>query len=178
MPLSAGTPAPPFALPCGQHCAATLSDYRGKPLVLAFYVADWHPVCTAQLERYRDLGPELDWVGAKLVAVSADTIWSHAAFARAHQLPFPLLSDSSPRGGVAYAYGVYAPKTTLPTRALFVVDASGLIVWSGAFPEALDPGVDGILSALESLGKRNSTSSPAPQPRLLRSAPARIADPF
>ena len=153
-PLSSGVPAPDFSLPCAQNCTATLADYHGRPLVIAFYVADWHPVCTAQLERYRDLGPELDRLSADLVAISADTIWSHASFARAHRLPFPLLSDARPRGQVARAYGVYDPKTGLPARALFVIDASGTIVWSGVFPEALDPGVDGILSTLESLRKQ------------------------
>jgi peroxiredoxin len=150
--LPAGARAPAFALRCGQHCSATLEDYRGRPLVLAFYVADWHPVCTGQLERYRDLAPELDRLGADLVAVSPDTFWSHAAFARAHRLPFPLLSDDSPRGAIARAYGVYDPLKESVRRALFVVDAAGSITWSAEFPEALDPGIDGILTALETLG--------------------------
>src|SRR5688500_3311366 len=137
IPLGPGAPAPAFSLRCGQHCAATLDDYRGRPLVLAFYVADWHPVCTGQLERYRDMAPELARLGAHLVAVSADTFWSHAAFARAHRLPFPLLSDESPRGAIARAYGVYDAERDLPRRALFVVDAGGTIVWSATFPEAL-----------------------------------------
>ena len=150
-PLAAGAPAPAFALPCGQHCAATLDDYRGRPLVLAFYVADWHPVCTAQLERYRDLTSELARLGAHLVAISADTIWSHAAFAQAHHLRFPLLADDRPRGAMARAYGVYDAQAAAPRRALFVVDAAGTIAWSAVFPAALDPGVDGILTALETL---------------------------
>ena len=149
--LPPGTRAPAFALRCGQHCSATLEDYRGRPLVLAFYVADWHPVCTGQLERYRDLAPELDQLGADLVAVSPDTFWSHAAFARAHRLPFPLLSDDSPRGVIARAYGVYDPLKESGRRALFVVDAVGSITWSAEYPEALDPGIDGILTALEAL---------------------------
>ena len=148
-PLAAGAKAPPFALPCGRHCNATLGDFRGSPLVVAFYVADWHPVCTAQWERYRDMAPEFERLGARLVAISADTFWSHAAFARAHGLPFPLLADTRPRGAVARAYGVYDPETDAPWRALFVIDAEGTIIWSASFPEALDPGMDGILTALE-----------------------------
>ena len=55
-PLAPGAAAPPFALRRGPHRAAALADFRGRPLVLAFYVADWHPVCTAQLERLRSFG--------------------------------------------------------------------------------------------------------------------------
>ena len=150
-PLAAGTPAPDFALRCSQHCAATLDDYRGRPLVLAFYVADWHPVCTGQLERFRDSDPDLERLGADLVAISADTLWSHAAFARAHRLTFPLLSDDAPRGAIARTYGVYDAQKELPRRALFVVDAAGTIAWSACFPESLDPGIDGVLTALEAL---------------------------
>lgn len=168
-PLGPGTLAPGFSLRCGQHCAAKLDDYLGRPLVLVFYVADWHPVCTGQLERYRDLTQELNPLGAALVAISPDTFWSHAAFARAHRLPFPLLSDDSPRGAIARAYGVYDGDREAPRRALFVIDPTGTITWSATFPEALDPGVDGILTALERVG---ATDLQAP-----RGAAPSLADP-
>jgi peroxiredoxin len=129
----------------------TLDDFRGRPLLLVFYVADWHPVCTAQLERLRDIHPELEPLGAGLVAISADTLWSHVAFARAHGLPFPLLADDHPRGAVARAYGAYDAAADRPRRALFVVDARGTVAWSAAFPDIVDPGVDGPLTALEAL---------------------------
>lgn len=147
----AGTHAPPFSLRCSLHCAVTLDDYRGKTLVLLFYVADWHPVCTGQLERYRDFAPEFERIGAHVVAISPDSFWSHAAFARAHQLAFPLLSDDSPRGGVARAYGVQQGDGAPPRRGLFVVSASGIITWSAVFPELIDPGIDEVLTAVEKL---------------------------
>jgi peroxiredoxin len=152
-PLAPGTPAPPFSLRCGPHCEVSPADYRGRPLVLAFYVADWHPVCTVQLERYKGLTPELERYGAALLAISADGVWCHAAFARARGLDFPLLADRAPRGAVARAYGVYDPRREAACRALFVVDPAGTVVWSAVFPEALDPGVDGILTALEALSR-------------------------
>ena len=160
-PLGAGARAPAFALRCSQHCAATLDDYQGKPLVLVFYVADWHPVCTAQLERFRDLGPELDQLGASLVAISPDTFWSHAAFARAHRLPFLLLADDSPRGAIARAYGVYDGQRDAPRRGLFVIDRGGTVAWGGAFPEAVDPGIDDVLTALEALDRSRETATGA-----------------
>ncbi len=119
--------------------------------MLVFYIADWHPVCSMQLRRYRDLSPELARLNAELVAISADTVWSHAAFASSCGLPFPLLADDDPRYHVAQAYGAYDVQAQAPCRALCVVDARGCIAWSETFPEAVDPGVDGILTALEEL---------------------------
>jgi peroxiredoxin len=147
--LMVGCQAPTFRLRCSQYRDVTLEDYRGKRLIVAFYVADWHPVCTAQLQRYRDLLPDLQQLGAELVAISADTVWSHAAFARAHQLPFPLLSDDRPRGKTARAYGVLDAHQRGARRGLCLIDTTGRIAWSAAFPEAVDPGVHGVLTALE-----------------------------
>lgn len=146
-----GAPAPSFALPCAPYCAAALDDFRGRPLVLAFYVADWHPVCEAQLALYQELLPEFERLGAALVAVSVDTLWSHAAFARALGLRFPLLADLAPRGAVARAYGAYDAGAGASRRALFVVDGGGVIRWSAVFPESINPGADGALSILEAL---------------------------
>ena len=150
-PLGAGCRAPDFSLRCSQYREATLEDYRGRPLVVVFYVADWHPVCSSQLGRYRDLCPELMRLGAQLVGISADTVWSHAAFSHAHQLPFSLLADDRPRGNIARAYGVYDAQRRATRRALFVIDATGTITWSAVFPDVVDPGADGVLTALEQL---------------------------
>ena len=119
--------------------------------MVVFYVADWHPVCSSQLATYRDLCPELTRLGAHLVAISADTVWSHAAFSHAHQLPFPLLADDCPRGNTARAYGEYDAPRQATRRALFVLDATSTITWSAVFPDVVDPGADGILTALEGL---------------------------
>jgi peroxiredoxin len=138
-------------LRCSQYRDARLKDYRGRPLVVIFYVADWHPVCSAQLARYRDLHPELTRLGTDILAISSDTVWSHAAFANTHQLPFPLLADDRPRGKIARAYGVFDTHRHAAERALFVIDPFGTIAWSAVFPDRVDPGVDGILTALEGL---------------------------
>ena len=144
--LAAGSQAPAFSLRCGPYRETTLDDYRGKRLVVVFYVADWHPVCTGQLVRYRELLPELERFGAELVAISADTVWSHAAFASAYQLPFPLLSDDQPHSKTAQTCGVMGAQ-----RGLLVIDTDSTVAWSAIFPEAIDPGVDGVLTALEAL---------------------------
>jgi peroxiredoxin len=115
-------------------------------LVVVFYVPDWHPVCSAQLTRFRDLHAELTRLGADILAISSDTVWSHAAFAHAHQLSFPLLADHRPRGKIARAYGAYDTGRQAAERALFVIDPFGTIAWSAVFPDAVDPGMDGIMS--------------------------------
>jgi peroxiredoxin len=86
-----------------------------------------------------------------LVAISVDSVSSHLAFARNHQLQFPLLSDFEPKGAVARAYGVYQETEGRSGQALFVLDDAGVIRWSGAYPIHLNPGVDGVLTALETL---------------------------
>jgi peroxiredoxin len=151
-PLAAGAPAPPFVLRDSPYSCVALEDYRGRAVVLAFYVADWHPVAGAQLVLYQELLPHLERLGATVLGISVDATWSHQAFAQASGIGFPLLADDAPPGAVARAYGVFVPKTGRSRRALFVVDGGGIVRWSAAFPDPLNPGADGVLSALEALG--------------------------
>ena len=149
--LPAGSAAPAFALHDSPHSSVALEDFRGRVVVLVFYGADWHPVATAQLRLYQELLPHLERLDAVVLGISADGTWSHQEFARAAGIRFPLLSDDGPPGGVARAYGVYLPATGRSQRALFVIDRHGLIQWSAIFPDAVNPGADGMLSALEAL---------------------------
>jgi peroxiredoxin len=149
--LSPGISAPAFALHDSPHSSVSLEDFRGRVVVLVFYGADWHPVATAQLALYQELLPHVERLGAVVLGISVDGTWSHQEFARAAGIRFPLLSDDAPPGGVARAYGVYAPDTGRSQRALFVIDRDGLIQWRAIFPDAVNPGADGILSALEAL---------------------------
>ena len=158
-PLSAGAPAPPFLLYHSPHSRVALDDFRGRAIVLAFYVADWHPVASAQLARYQELLPHLEHLGATVLGISVDATWSHHAFARASGIAFPLLADDAPPGAVARAYGVFVPETGRSSRALFVIDREGVVRWSATFPDALDPGVDGVLSALEALHSNRTPSN-------------------
>ena len=151
-PLPAGSRAPVFALRCSQYRDARLEDYRGRPLVVVFYVADWHPVCSAQLARYSDLHPELTRLGADILAISSDTrLVARGIRPRPVNCSFPLLADDRPRGKIARAYGVFDTRRQAAKRALFVIDPFGTIAWSAVFPDAVDPGLDGILTALERL---------------------------
>ncbi len=152
-PLPPGTPAPDFSLPRSPHASVSLGDFRGRRLVLAFYPSDWEPVSREQLALYGEYLPVFRDLRAEVVGISTDGIWSHAAFAREVGIRFPLLSDSHPKGAVACEYGVYLERKGSSSRALFVVDERGAIRWSRAYPVLVNPGVDGILCALEPMAE-------------------------
>jgi peroxiredoxin len=152
-PLPPGKEAPDFELPATPDQKVMLSEFRGQPVILAFYPEDWSPVCSDQLALYQAVLPEFRKFNAELMGISVDSVWSHLAFAKDRNLHFPLLSDFEPKGDVARIYQVYRAKEGTTERALFVIDADGIIRWSYVSPVGVNPGADGILRALESLGK-------------------------
>jgi peroxiredoxin len=149
--LTPGTSAPEFRLYVTPDQELALSELRGKPVILAYYPADWSPVCGDQMALYNEILPEFQKFGAELLGVSVDGVWCHEAFAKDRNLHFPLLADFEPKGGVARAYGVYREKEGICERALFVIDKNGIITWSYRSPIAVNPGADGIIDALEKL---------------------------
>jgi peroxiredoxin len=157
--LRPGTVAPDFELP-GTPGGRTyrLSEQRGKPVVLAFYPADWSPVCSDQLALYSELMPEFSRYGAAVFGISVDSIWSHEAYAKSRNLRFPLLSDFEPKGAVSRRYGAYDEKAGMSERALFVIDPAGTVFWSYLSPKEVNPGADGILEALEELAAAPATA--------------------
>ncbi len=148
--LAAGVTAPNFTLHATPDQTVSLSEFKGRPVILAFYPADWSPVCGDQMSLYNELLAEFRKHHAELIGISVDGVWCHAAFAKDHNLHFPLLADFEPKGAVAQMYGVYRTEG-VSERALFVIDKEGVIRWSYRSPLAVNPGADGILEALESL---------------------------
>jgi len=151
--LIPGTRAPEFTLHVTPDQTLSLSELRGKPVILAFYPADWSPVCGDQMALYNEILPEFQKYQAELLGISVDGVWCHAAFAKDRHLHFPLLADFEPKGAVAQMYGVYRKSDGVCERALFVIDKNGTIRWSYVSPIAVNPGADGILQALEDLPK-------------------------
>jgi peroxiredoxin len=149
--LPAGTPAPDFELHSTPDQSVSLADFKGSTLIMAFYPADWSPVCTDQMALYNEILPEFHRFGANIVGVSVDSAWCHVAFARDRNLHFPLLADFHPKGEVAMRFGVYDENIGMAERALFVVDGEGVITWSYVSPIGVNPGADGILAALEAM---------------------------
>src|SRR3979411_3281465 len=128
--LAAGTVAPNFTLRVTPDQDLTLSDLRGRPVILAFYPADWSPACRDQVTLYNEVLPEFRKHGAELLGISVDGVWCHAAFARDRHLHFPLLSDFEPKGEVARQYRAYRASEGVCERALFVIDKKLKIFWS------------------------------------------------
>lgn len=152
-PLQPGTAAPAFTLKSTPDQEVRLEEFRGRRLVLAFYPADWSPVCTDQMALYNEILPLFHEHRADVVGISIDHAWCHSAFAQHRNLHFPLLADFHPKGEVASQYGVYDEAIGMADRALFVLDEDGVIRWSYLSPIGVNPGADGILAALEALDK-------------------------
>jgi peroxiredoxin/protein-disulfide isomerase len=165
--LAAGRIAPAFSLAASDSQAGeqqrVLTDqaFRGRPLVIAFYPADWSPVCGDQMALYNAILPEFERRGAALVGVSVDGAFCHHAFASDRKLGFPLLADFEPKGRMARDYGVYRELDGTTERALFVVDGQGVIRWSYLSPIDVNPGADAILRALDALDPTNPTDRPS-----------------
>jgi len=154
--LAAGSVAPNFSLPSTPDQRVSLADFRGQVVVLAFYPADWSPVCGDQMALYNEMLGEFRKQKAQLLGVSVDGVWCHAAFSGDRKLHFPLLADFEPKGAVARQYGVYRESEGVTERALFVIDAEGIIRWSYLSPIGVNPGADGIFDALDTLPAKGS----------------------
>jgi peroxiredoxin len=153
--LKAGTKAPEFSLHATPDQLVSLSDFRGRPVVLCFYPADWSPVCSDELALFNELINEIHGYNAELIGISVDGAWCHLAFARDRHLHFPLLADFEPKGQVSATYGAYRADEGVCERALFVIDPQGVIAWSYVSPIGVNPGADGMLRALEGLGQQS-----------------------
>lgn len=122
-----GELAPDFTLPVsgGASPTLTLSELRGKRVVLFFYPKDDTPGCTMEACAFRDSYTDLQDLGAEVWGVSGDDASSHQRFAGKHQLPYPLLVDSGNQ--LRRAYGVPAVLGLLPGRVTYVIDGKGII---------------------------------------------------
>jgi thioredoxin-dependent peroxiredoxin len=146
-----GEPAPDFTLRSEAGEDVTLSDLRGRTVVLYFYPKDDTPGCTKQACSFRDAYAEFEERGVTILGVSPDTEADHVRFKEKYRLPFTLLAD--PEHEVAERYGVWVEKTMYGKtsmgikRSTFVIDADGNVAkaMSGVKPEGH---ADQVLSAL------------------------------
>ena len=151
MILLKGNAAPNFELYATPDQKLSLSDLRGKPVILAFYPADWSPVCGDQMALYNETLKLFRKHKAEVIGLSVDSKWCHMAFSQNRNLHFPLLADFEPKGAVSVLYGAYNENEGHCKRALFVIDEDGIIQWSYLSPDGINPGAEGILEALENL---------------------------
>ena len=151
--LKTGTVAPDFELNSTPDQKLKLSELKGKRVILAFYPADFSPVCGDQMTLYNETLRFFKKHNAELLGISVDSKWCHMAFSQLRNFHFPLLADFEPKGEIAKMYGVYDDREGECQRALFVIDEEGVIRWSYLSPVGINPGADGILDALEELDK-------------------------
>ena len=147
--IQPGAQAPDFTLPDQDGRKVSLSDLRGQTVVLAFYPADFSPVCTDQLSVYQEILGELEQRGTKLLGISVDGAFCHRAFRDHLNLDIPLLADFHPKGEVAQAYGVWSEQHGVAGRALVIVGSDGSVTWSYMSPPLEVPGANLIFDALD-----------------------------
>ena len=156
-PLQIGQKAPNFQListtPITRQ-KISLNDFRGLPVILAFYPSDWSPICGNFLAHYNKIMPEFKQHHARLLGISVDNFWSHLAFSRNNNICFPLLSDFEPKGSVAKSYGVFDTAAGMCLPALFVINSQGHVHWSHLSPLEDIPGTHELLEALDLLPKQ------------------------
>lgn len=124
MSLSVGDLAPEFSLPGTGNRSYSLSEFRGRPVVLVFYPGDDTPVCTKQLNTYNDDLEQFEELNAQVLGISAQDMTSHDRFSQRHGFKFPLLADLDK--AVAAAYGTLGP-IGFPRRSVFIVDGDGVV---------------------------------------------------
>jgi peroxiredoxin len=152
--LPIGIHAPAFELNSTPDQKLKLSELLGKKVILAFYPADWSPVCSDQMTLYNETLKFFSKHNAQLLGISVDSKWCHLAFSQHNKFHFPLLSDFEIKGRVAQLYGVYDEMEGECKRGLYVIDEQGIIQWNYLSPTGINPGADGILEALEKLDKK------------------------
>jgi peroxiredoxin len=133
--LPAGSRAPDFTLPDANGRPVSLSDFRGRNVVLVFYPLDWSPACSDQLSLYQSELDEFERHNAVVLGISVDSLYSHGAWAAVRGLDIPLLADFHPRGEVARLYRVMRDSGGFSERALFVIDGEGVIRYAHVSPE-------------------------------------------
>ena len=147
------SPAPDFTLKDGNGEEWRLSDHRGKVVVLLFYPGDETPVCTRQMCSLRDRWDDYLATGAEVVGISSDSVESHKNFAAHHSLPLRLLSDSE--GAVSRLYSARSLIPGRVARAVFVIDAKGILRYSDVRPIGLfKPKDDDNIAAIRAAQKQ------------------------
>jgi peroxiredoxin len=149
--IAVGEPAPDFTLRDQDGEDVSLSDFKGRRVMLVFYPADFSPVCGDQLSIYQEVKPEIAEKGVELVGISVDSTYAHKAFQEKIGTDTPLLADFEPKGEVARAYGSYIDGAGTANRTLVLVDENGMVAWTYESPSPGEfPGANVIFDALAS----------------------------
>lgn len=146
--IAVGEQAPEFTLRDQDGEEVSLSDFRGRKVLLIFYPMDFSPVCSDQLSIYQEVKPELTEKDLELIGISVDHVWAHKAFREKLGVDTTLLADFEPKGEVARAYGSYLD-AGFANRTLVLVDEGGKVAWTYESPTPGEfPGANVIFDAL------------------------------
>jgi peroxiredoxin len=150
--LPVGSPAPNFRLPDSSGSSVSLTDFRGRNVLLVFYPLDWSPACSDQLSLYQSELAEFMRHDVQLIGISVDSLYSHGAWSAVRGLTFPLLADFQPKGEVARRYGVWRESNGFSERALYLLDREGTICYRHIAPELHRiPSIYELFEALKTL---------------------------
>jgi peroxiredoxin len=150
--IQPGEPAPDFTLPNHKGEQVSLSDFRGRKLMLVFYPSDFSPVCSDQLSIYQEVLGQIEGAGVQLLGVSVDSSWTHRAFRKQLGLAIPLLADFHPKGEVSGKYGAYIEDFGTCNRSLVLIDEEGVVRWVHQSPSVVEiPGANLIFDAVATL---------------------------
>jgi peroxiredoxin len=147
--IAVGDKAPDFTLRDQDGEKVSLSDFRGRKVLLIFYPGDFSPVCGDQLSIYQEVKPEIEEKGVEMIGISVDSFFAHKAFQEKLGIDTRLLSDFEPKGEVARAYGSYVEKMGFANRTLVLVDEAGTVAWTYESPNPGEfPGANVIFDAI------------------------------
>jgi peroxiredoxin (alkyl hydroperoxide reductase subunit C) len=147
--IDAGEPAPDFTLRNQDGKEVSLSDYRGRRVLLVFYPFDFSPVCSDQLSVYQEVKPDIEAKGVELVGISVDHPYAHKAFREKLGIDTTLLADFEPKGEVSKAYGSFVDAAGMSNRTLVLIDEDGKVEWTYESPSLGEsPGANVIFDAL------------------------------
>jgi peroxiredoxin len=151
-----GEPAPDFTLRDQHGADTTLSDLRGRHVLLVFFPFAFSSVCSGELRALDDAWPRLAGPDRAVLAISCDPVYALRAYADRDGIDLPLLSDFWPHGAVASAYGVLDPATGSANRSSVLVDADGLVRWTLNVPRQASRAIADYLAAFEGAPKAKS----------------------
>lgn len=147
--LKVGDEAPDFTLKNANNEDVSLHDFRGRPVILVFYPYDWSSVCTNEMNLYQEVLPDFEEKNAAVLGISADSRFSHKAWADSLNLTFPLLADRTAQA--ISAYGVRNPDGAAE-RATFIVDENGKIAYTDVSSSRANiPEIPKVFDALEQI---------------------------
>jgi peroxiredoxin len=147
--IAAGEPAPDFTLRDQDGKEVSLSDFKGRKVLLVFYPMDFSPACSDQLSIYQEVKPEIAEKGVEMLGISVDHPYAHKAFQEKLGVDTTLLADFEPKGAVSKAYGSYLDGLGFANRTLVLIDEDGTVAWAHESPSPGElPGANLIFDAL------------------------------